>query len=568
MNLRPIVLLLSIFALLVSLHAGAEGLQPTADHGRAIGPAAMLRGPSVLKGPAPDLPEPLAPGLTGTFEGINFNDNDTLSDWYYIPPDPIAAAGPNHVVAVVNSAIEWYTKSGTRQDRQSLEDFFASLSPDGWPFDPKVIYDQYAGRFFVVCLVKVDNGAGSPSNISRILVAVSDNSDPNGTWYLSSIYSTLTIDSVDYWADFPGLAVDEEAIYITANMFTFGTRNYGASRLWIIRKGNGTGGFYDGGPLSFTLHDPSTQADLDYQSFTMQPAHVFGDGGVAPGVGTFLVSANWNQGASELISLIRVDNPLGSPTFTNKFVNLGDIHTGPTDLPDAPQSGTTTKIDAGDRRALHAVWRDNSLWVAHTVNPPSGPDAGQATAHWCEIDTTNLNTPTLIQQGNIGGEDIAPGTHTFYPSIAVDAFGNVGLGFAASAPTIFPGAYYTGRKATDPAGTVQPSVTLAAGFDYYIRFFNGTSNRWGDYSGISVDPADDATFWVFNEYALTRGTLIGGEDGRWGTRFGKFSFPACEGDFNGNDGDVDGSDLAALIGNPSLLSISIFAEDFGRTGCP
>jgi len=112
------------------------------------------------------------------------------------------------------------------------------------------------------------------------------------------------------------------------------------------------------------------------------------------------------------------------------------------------------------------------------------------------------------------------------------------------------------------------SVTLAAGFDYYIRFFNGTSNRWGDYSGISVDPADDATFWVFNENALTRGTLIGGEDGRWGTRFGKFSFPACEGDFNGNDGDVDGSDLAALIGNPSLLSISIFAEDFGRTGCP
>ena len=126
-------------------------------------------------------------------------------------------------------------------------------------------------------------------------MAVSDNSDPNGTWYLSSINSKLDINSVDHWADFPGLAVDEETVYVTANLFAFGTKAFGGSRLWIIRKGNGTGGFYDGGSLSFTLHDPSTQAGLSGQSSTMQPAHVFGAGGVAPGVGTFLVSANWTQ---------------------------------------------------------------------------------------------------------------------------------------------------------------------------------------------------------------------------------------------------------------------------------
>ena len=564
----PLLLLLSGFVLLISLQAGANDLQPIPDYGLPIGPPATFRMPPGSQTPAPDFLEPLAPGLSGTFESINFNDNVTLSGYYYIPPDPIAAASPNHIVAVVNSAIEWYDKTGTRQYRQSLEDFFASLSPERWPFDPKVIYDQHAGRFVVVCLVKVDNGAGSPSNISRLLVAVSDNSDPNGSWYLASINSKLTINSADHWADFPGLAVDEEAVYITANMFTFGSGSFGASRLWIVRKGSGTGGFYDGGSLSYTLHDPSVQAGLSDQSFTMQPAHILGAGGVAPGVGTFLVSANWNQGANESLSIIRVDNPLGSPTFTNQFVNIGDIHNGSLVFPDAPQAGTANLIDAGDRRALHAVWRDNSLWVVHTVNPPTGSDAGQATAHWCEIDTVNLSSLSLIEQGNIGGEDIAPGTHTFYPSIAVDASGNVGIGFAASAPTIFPGAYYTGRKASDPAGRMQPSAALAAGVDYYIRFFGTTRNRWGDYSGISVDPSDDATFWVFNEYALTRGTPISGEDGRWGTRFGRFSFAACEGNLSGNDNDVDGSDLAVLIGNPGLLNLSIFAEDFGRTGCP
>ena len=71
----------------------------------------------------------------------------------------------------------------------------------------------------------------------------------------------------------------------------------------------------------------------------------------------------------------------------------------------------------------------------------------------------------LTQQGDVGGEDIESGTHTFFPSISVDAAGNMGLGFAASAPTIFPGAYYTGRQRSDPAGTVQSSETLAAGMD-------------------------------------------------------------------------------------------------------
>jgi hypothetical protein len=172
----------------------------------------------------------------------------------------------------------------------------------------------------------------------------------------------------------------------------------------------------------------------------------------------------------------------------------------------------------------------------------------------------------LTQQGDVGGEDIAPGTHTFFPSISVDAAGNMGLGFAASAPIIFPGAYYTGRQRSDSAGTVQSSETLAAGVDFYVRTLGSGRNRWGDYSGMSIDPSDDRTFWVFNQYALTRGTVINGEDGRWGTRFGSFVFSLCEGDFD-NDGDVDGSDLSELISGNKTLDLDVFAMEFGRNDC-
>ena len=515
--------------------------------------------PEIITGP-----EPLAVLPQNTFEGINIDDNADLTGFLIIPPDPIAAAGPDHVVSIVNSSIEWYTKSGTLQASLSLEgDFFGPLSPEARPFDPKVIYDQYEDRFVVIALVRVF----SPATVSRILVAVSDDEDPNGTWYFDSINSKLTINSVDGWADYPGLAIDEEAVYITANIFDFepnifGSFDFLASRLWILGKGVGSGGLYEGGAASPTLHDPSTAALLPDLAFTLQPAHVFGPGGVAASVGTFLVNSGWVDGLlRDYLSVIRVDDPLGSPTFSNQFVFLGDITLGST-LPDAPQAGGTgVAIETNDGRVLHAVWRNNSLWLVNTVNPPAGPDAGEATAHWYEINTSTLSFLTLNQQGDIGGEDIAPGTHTFFPSIAVDAIGNVGIGFSASAPSIFPGAYFTGIST---AGSVRPTETLAAGVDFYIRTFGTGRNRWGDYSGMSVDPADDRTFWVYNEYALTRGSPTDGEDGRWGTRFA--SFALCAGDFD-NDGDVDGLDLKELIDDITLLDLSEFAIEFGRTNC-
>ncbi len=147
------------------------------------------------------------------------------------------------------------------------------------------------------------------------------------------------------------------------------------------------------------------------------------------------------------------------------------------------------------------------------------------TSHWVQVDTSTLAAPALADQGDAGGEDIASGTFTFFPSIAVDQCGNMGLGFAASAPSIYPGAYYSARYASDPAGTLQSSAALAAGQDYYYRAFSGTRNRWGDYSGIALDPVGEATFWVYNEYALTRGTVLPSyptQDGRWGTRWGSF----------------------------------------------
>ncbi len=84
---------------------------------------------------------------------------------------------------------------------------------------------------------------------------------------------------------------------------------------------------------------------------------------------------------------------------------------------------------------------------------------------------------TLADHGNVGGEDIAQNTYTFFPSIAVNSAGDVGIGFSASAASIYAGAHYTGRCTATPAGAVQASQVLAAGQDWYVRTHGGSRNR-------------------------------------------------------------------------------------------
>ena len=72
-------------------------------------------------------------------------------------------------------------------------------------------------RFVVIALERVDSLF---NNVSRILLAVSDDENPFGTWYYVAINSNVNIGGAA-WADYPGLAIDEEAVYITANMFRF-----------------------------------------------------------------------------------------------------------------------------------------------------------------------------------------------------------------------------------------------------------------------------------------------------------------------------------------------------------
>ncbi len=504
-------------------HVGEKNLSAAAYIHKLLR-AGKLQIPAVSEAPGqvftPTTPlQPLlaSPNMIGNVTiAVDYDQNATLNNGSAtIPPDPTCAVGPNHFLNVVNVTVEWYRKDRTREYQANLDEFFAPTSPTYGLFDAWALYDQYENRYVIMAVEQDDN-----NEASFLHIAVSDDDDPNGTWYYQKWDAVVLFGTTKTWPDYPKMGVGPQALYITGNMFGFSS-GYQGTRLWIVDKGVGTGGVYDGGTSTVAVYDPSTLAGLTDQAFTLQPAHMYGT--PSGTTDNYLFSTEWSDGTNDdLILIMRVDDPLGNsggPNFYAKFVNPGEIHNNSVGVPDAPQKDDPDHdLDSGDDRAMFCVWRDNYLWGAFTTNPSSGTDAGQATAFWFRVNTTDWNALNLDASSHIGGEDIAAGTYTFYPAIFPNKDNDAVVVFSGSGPNINPGAYYALIK----NGTLQASEELKAGEDSYFRtFLAGLGrNRWGDYGGAAIDPVDELTFWLYHEYALPRATPdVFGEYGRWGTAF-------------------------------------------------
>src|SRR5205807_2995048 len=103
-------------------------------------------------------------------------------------------------------------------------------------------------------------------------------------------------------------------------------------------------------------------------------------------------------------------------------------------------------------------------------------------------------------------------------SAAMDGQGNIAVGFSASSSGINPQIRYAARFATDPLNVLtQGEAHLYDGSGSQT----GTSNRWGDYSALVIDPVDDATFWYTNEYYSANGSF------NWRTRIASFKLASA-----------------------------------------
>jgi hypothetical protein len=175
--------------------------------------------------------------------------------------------------------------------------------------------------------------------------------------------------------------------------------------------------------------------------------------------------------------------------------------------PDAKQLGGSALIDTGDSRLYSATYKDDKVYTATTENCDWGTSTNvEACIRFVVIDTVGK---TAVMDSRFGADNF----YYFYPAICPDNFDNIYAGFSRSGSTEYVGIWYVGKQASD--GYVSGSVRLKAGEGYFISSDSYGRNRWGDYSGIALDPSR-GTIWINNEYATAFNI--------WGTWFGELSF--------------------------------------------
>ena len=142
-----------------------------------------------------------------------------------------------------------------------------------------------------------------------------------------------------------------------------------------------------------------------------------------------------------------------------------------------------------------------------------GGDA-ESCIDWIQVDVSGP-TPILEQQ-QTGGAYGSAGDFRYYPDLAVDRNNNIAIGYTKSSWNTHTEVWITGREVDDTAGALQPEALQRAGLGNYVdgAGCQGTCDRWGDYTGMTVDP-DGCTFWYLGQYS----------DGgyfNWGTHIGSF----------------------------------------------
>jgi hypothetical protein len=430
-----------------------------------------------------------APQAVGNFQGIA----DT--SWY--PPDCTLAAGPQHVMLSVNSSVAIYTRTGgVAQAATTLDAWFGNVISNAKIFDPRLLYDQHVDRWL---LLAVALPLQEDLHESYFLLSISQTSDPTGAWWnykpdAMKDGGTAT----DNWADYPALGMDSHAYYLTANMFKFGG-NFQYAKLRVLNKTP----LLSGGSLTWWDIVRLKNGDGSL-AFAVQPCQTYG----AP-QNEYLVNSYFTASATQKqLTLWTVSNPTGTPSASGRTVTTAPFG----QPPKADQQGGPEGLDAGDVRVLNAVFRGGSVWCALTTVHNWGEAVNRAAVHWFQLNATS---GALVQQGVYG----AKGSHYFYPAVMPDTNGNLTVVFCRCGPSEYASVYYAGRQAADPVGQLQSSTLLKAGLGYYERIAPNDPyrrNRWGDYAGIDVDPADQRAIWLYSMYAEA--------GNHWGTWVGATRF--------------------------------------------
>ncbi|MCB0749123.1 MAG: hypothetical protein KDC90_16805, partial [Ignavibacteriae bacterium] len=369
-----------------------------------------------------------------------------------------------------------------------------------------VLYDQGADRWLISQFSLPHAGAIKIDPPYFELVAISKTSDPTAEWYQYAFQFD------DYMPDYPHLGVWPNGYYMATNGFNKGIAYASAGATCFERDK-----MLVGDPNARMVYFPVANETNGSEAGSMLPSDW--DGTIAPPANspnyfTYFQDDSESGVPNDRLRLWEFNVDWTTPT-NSTFTLVNTLNTAAFDSflggdgrSVIPQPGTTQGLDdLADRLMYRLQYRNFGSYEAmvtnHTVDADGSDHAG---IRWYELRNTGSGW-SIYQQGTYAPDS----DHRWLGSVAMNGNGDIGLEYTVSSSTTYPSIRFTGRLKNDPLGTMTiPEGTLVAGSGSQTH----TAARWGDYSMMSIDPVDDATFWATNEYVQTTGSAS------WKTRIG------------------------------------------------
>jgi hypothetical protein len=477
--------------------------------------------------------EAITPAPILSFEGTSDDDNAAVIGGRVVPPDTEGDVGPNHYVQMNNLIFEIFDKSGNSVLGPLANNAIWQGLPSGNPCrenndgDPIVLYDQGADRWLLSQFAITSDGYQC--------VAVSQTGDPTGAYNLYAFNISPTC-----FNDYPKLGVWPDGYYLTANEFCRTNPGpFGFQFRRAIAVAFEKPAMLSGASARFVKFDITTPAGT---AFSVQPSHWEGPTAPASGRPNVFIqafdTATWGSGSgSDNYQLWQF--AVNWSTSSYSFTHLGAVNTTAFDAslcnfnPCVPQPGSGELLDTLAQFTMYRAHYRNfgsheTLIVNHSVDATGGDVAG---VRWAELRNTGSGW-SVHQTGTYAPAD---GLHRWMGSANMDGSGNIAVAYSASSSGQFPSIRYNSRAPGDTLGQLTGGEQICfAGAGAQIN----SSNRWGDYSTTSVDPVDDCTFWITNEYYANT------ESFDFKTRICAFKLDGCGTPVSCGDGTCNGGETS------------------------
>ncbi len=460
------------------------------------------------------------------FLGLTAANSSAVNGFPVEPPDQGLCAHNGVILESVNLAARVYTTAGAPLTPTiSLNQFFGlapAVSGSGdaatfGPFisDPRCYYDAQTGRWFMTALeIDVNPSTGALGDRSSELIAVSQSSDPTGSYGLFSVDTTNNGTGgtpaephCPCFGDQPRIGADAHGFYISTDSYPIdGSFNSNGGELYAISK-QGLAAAATGStpPLSLVAIHIGAVLIGHFPANAVQPAETPQGGSYAADREYFLSTPDFNgfatmggAGAKSVVlwtlsntstlssatpALTLTDAILPSERYTPP-VNATQ-KPGPFPLGDS-LGAPLAPISVNDDRMQQVEYVGGNLYSAlNTGIGGSSRDRPSGIA-WFRV-TPSATNGTVTSQGYLAA---GKGASLMYPAIGLDTTGRGVMTFSVSGPTIYPSAAYvpfSGRPTTETITVVGSGVGPEDGFTCYEAEGFGPACRWGDYSAASSD---------------------------------------------------------------------------------